>query len=56
MRPRSRSGNLYRDGMDMEALGWRQSQAEADPNEDKYAGAGRWAENYGTACPPCTAL
>jgi pyrimidine oxygenase len=41
----------YRDGMDMEALGWRQSQAEADPGGDKYAGAGRWAEKLRNRMP-----
>jgi pyrimidine oxygenase len=41
----------YRDGMDMEALGWRQNQAEADPNTDKYAGAGRWAEKLRNRMP-----
>ena len=41
----------YRDGMDMEALGWRQSQAEADKGGDKYAGAGRWAEKLRNRMP-----
>jgi pyrimidine oxygenase len=41
----------YRDGMDMEALGWRQSQAGADPNADKYASAGRWAEKLRNRMP-----
>ncbi len=35
----------------MEALGWRQNQAEADPNTDKYAGAGRWAEKLRNRMP-----
>ena len=34
----------YRDGIDLEAMGWRQSQAETDPGGDKYASAGRFAE------------
>jgi pyrimidine oxygenase len=41
----------YRTGMDMEALGWRQDQAAADPNTDKYAGAGRWAEKLRNRMP-----
>ncbi len=41
----------YRNGMDMEALGWRQTQAAADPNTDKYAGAGRWAEKLRNRMP-----
>ena len=41
----------YRDGIDMEALGWRQSQAETDPGGDKYAGAGRFAEKLRNRMP-----
>jgi pyrimidine oxygenase len=41
----------YRDGIDMEALGWRQAQAETDPGKDKYAGAGRWAGNLRNRMP-----
>ncbi len=33
----------YRDGIDLEALGWRQSQAETDPGSDKFAAASRFA-------------
>jgi pyrimidine oxygenase len=41
----------YRDGTDMEALGWRQSQAETDPGSDKYAVAGRFAEKVRNRMP-----
>jgi pyrimidine oxygenase len=41
----------YRDGIDMEALGWRQAQAETDPGGDKYAGAGRFAEKLRNRMP-----
>src|SRR4029077_6423726 len=41
----------YRDGIDMEALGWRQSQGEAAPGGDKYAGAGRFAEKLRNRMP-----
>ena len=41
----------YREGIDMEALGWRQSQAETDPGGDKYAGAGRFAEKLRNRMP-----
>jgi pyrimidine oxygenase len=41
----------YRDGIDMEALGWRQSQAETDPGGDRYAGAGRFAEKLRNRMP-----
>jgi pyrimidine oxygenase len=32
----------YREGIDLEALGWRQSQAETDPTGDKFAAAARF--------------
>jgi pyrimidine oxygenase len=41
----------YRDGIDLAAMGWRQSQAETDPNTDKYASAGRFAEKLRNRMP-----
>jgi pyrimidine oxygenase len=41
----------YCDGIDMEALGWRQTQAETDPGADKYASAGRFAGNLKSRMP-----
>ncbi len=41
----------YRNGIDFEALGWRQSQAETDPGGDKYASAGRFAEKLRNRMP-----
>ncbi len=41
----------YRDGIDMEAMGWRQSQAETDPTGDKYAAAGRFAQKIRNRMP-----
>ena len=41
----------YRDGIDLEALGWRQSQAETDPGQDKFASAGRFAEKVRNRMP-----
>jgi pyrimidine oxygenase len=41
----------YRDGIDLEALGWRQSQAAADPNADKFAAAGRFTEKVRNRMP-----
>jgi pyrimidine oxygenase len=41
----------YRDGIDLEAMGWRQSQAETDPGGDKYASAGRFAEKLRNRMP-----
>ena len=35
----------------MEALGWRQAQAETDPGGDKYASAGRFAEKLRNRMP-----
>ena len=41
----------YRDGMDMEALGWRQSQAATDPGSDKYASTSRFAQKVKARMP-----
>jgi pyrimidine oxygenase len=41
----------YRDGIDLEALGWRQSQAEADPGGDKFAAAGRFSQKVKERMP-----
>ena len=41
----------YRDGIDMEAMGWRQAQAQTDPNTDKYASAGRFGANLKNRMP-----
>lgn len=41
----------YRGGIDMDALGWRQSQAETDPTEDKLAAAGRFAQKIRNRMP-----
>jgi pyrimidine oxygenase len=41
----------YRDGIDLDAMGWRQSQAETDPGGDKFASAGRFAEKLRNRMP-----
>ncbi|MBS0643724.1 MAG: pyrimidine utilization protein A [Proteobacteria bacterium] len=41
----------YRNGIDMEAMGWRQAQAEKDPTTDKYAAAGRFTEKLRNRMP-----
>ena len=41
----------YRAGIDLEALGWRQSQAETDPGGDKFAAASRFAQKVKDRMP-----
>jgi len=41
----------YRDGIDMEALGWRQSQAATDPGTDKFAATSRFAQKVKARMP-----